>query len=308
MSGLPTLSGSLAYVQTLLDGARPKWPGAQDFSAQDAFVDLPDFQGGLAAQIGSAELRTLASLYFLAELEETYLISTAEELSRQRFNLNLTDTNAAQKLEELAIGMQGSWIDANLRNQIFTRVFGIGMAQPGIASGTDFEPRFAQFCNAVRTALIASRWGAAGSEIARAGVAGQAVLTSLAPRVQGNTLIVTERLTEQLNLSLSALNHRGLASLFQGYTAWDVIRGVMGSDVPNLQAQVNLAQTGLRLLGWMAGSLDALRAVNVSALTQSLRGEPQLQAWAEVWLEAAGVQLQQAPPSSLPYQPYGQYA
>jgi hypothetical protein len=106
--------------------------------------------------------------------------------------------------------------------------------------------------------------------------------------MQGNTLLVAERLSGQLRLALAALNHPGLTRLFQGRTAWDVVRAIFGEDVPDLRGHVTRAQTGLRLLSWTANHLAALRRIDGPAAEAAMAAEPQLAGWAEMWLDAAG--------------------
>ena len=288
-SALP-LSSSLAHVGALLDQARPQFSGARSLGLPDAFIDLPAFEGGLSANVSAAELRTVASLYFLAELEGTYLIAVAEELGRARFSLNLTDSDAAQALEDLATHLAGDWVDTPLRNQIFVRVFGIGDVESGPALSTpEFEPRFAAYIAALQATSRALSWGPAGAEAARVGVSGLSFLATFGQRMQGNTLLVAEKLTTQLRLSLAALNQPGLAALFQGRTAWDVVRGVLGNDTPDLTGHVNRAQTGLRLLSWTAQHLDIIKANNTPQIAQAIAAEPQLASWGHIWLEASGL-------------------
>lgn len=297
----PPLVQSLGHVATLLDRARPGFAGAMAFSAggDPYFIDLPAFQGGAGGTISPQAMQVLASLYFLAEIEGTYLPAVAEELTNTRFTLNLSDRDAVQGLETLAGQMRQAWVDRTLRNQIFARVFGIGYADPNLgdtAINRQFEPQFARFCMAIAvTARDLGGWGAPAGAAARATVATQSLIGNLAGRVQGNTLVVTERLSAQLRLSIDALDHPGLTALFMGHTAWDVVRGVLGQDTPDMQGHVNRGQTGLRLLSWMSSHLDALRSLDAQGIIDAVRSEPQLQGWAEIWLQAAGIAQPSAP-------------
>lgn len=302
-----SLSNSLAHVAALHDRARPGFaaPMAGVLGGDPYFVDLPAFGGGMGGTITESALRVLAALYFTAEVEGTYMMSVAEELTRARFTLNLTDREAASRLEELARAMQDDWIDRNLRNQIFARVFGLGHADPQLGAqmvNHEFEPQFARLCLALQSAHgTPSPWGPPAGNAARVAAAMQTLLSGLAPKVQGNTLLVSERLSRQLQMSIAALDHPGLTSLFMGRTAWDVIRGVLGPDTPDLLVQVNRAQTGMRILSWAADNLAALRSIGGGA-DQAIRSEPQLLGWADIWLEASGIAAPQ------PHTQYGAWA
>ena len=300
MSELPLVQ-SLSHVATLLERARPSFARTATFTngGDPLFIDLPVFTGGAAGTVSAQAVQVLGSLYFLAEIEGTYLPSVAEEIANNRFTLNLTDREAAQALETLASRMRQDWVDRSLRNQIFARVFGIGYADPNLgdtAINSEFEPQFARFCMAIAaTARDLRGWGAPAGAAARASVAAQSLLRNLAGRAQGNTLIVTEQITDQLRVSIEALNHPGLAALFMGRTAWDVVRGVLGADTPDMQGQVNRGQTGLRLFSWLSSHLDALRELDAQGVMDAVVSEPQLQGWAEVWLDAAGIQVPTEP-------------
>jgi hypothetical protein len=301
MTSLP-LALSLGHVDGLLAHAR----AAQSFSyttAADPFlIDLPAYDGG-GGEVTQASLEVIGALYFAAEIEATYLPAVAEQLAENRYGLNLTDRGAAEALEKLATEMRHEWVDRRLRNQIFVRCFGIGEADPNLGDtvvNREFEPRFARFCLAlVDSARDLGGWGAPSGAAMRAAVAAQALTANLSGRMQGNTLVATERLVRQLNLSITALNHQGLASLFMGRTAWDVVRGVLGPDTPDLQAQVTQAQTGLRLMTWLSRVLPAVQTADAQAIIDAIQGEAGLQGWAELWLDAAGVQTHGAQPGVL---------
>ena len=284
----PLLGRSLAHVDALLASAAPGFAlSFADFN----LIDLPVYRGGQAANVTPEAMRTLASLYFLAELEGTHMISVAEELATARFSLNLRDHDAAQKLDDLVRAMQGQWLSRDLRNQIFVRTFGLGFADPAMGDATtnrEFEPRFAQFCGAVARFGTEKSWGQISTATTtQVGYAAQLLLTNLGGRVQGNTLVVASHLSNQIKTAIAVLNHPGMAAIFMARDAWDVIRAVLGPATPDLQGPVTRAQTGLRLLSWMAGHVAALsRADAVPALA----AEAEAPALAERWMAAAGIQ------------------
>lgn len=293
------LALSFAHVAALLALARGGHLART--AALDPFhLDLPPVDGAGAA-VDAGSLGVLASLYFVTAVEGTYLPAVAEELARNRFGLNLTDRAAAAAMEDLAQAMEHGWIGRDLRNQITARVFGMGQDDPNLGDGVvnrEFEARFARFCGAVVSTAQAADWGGGTSGAAiRLAMAAQAVLSNLALKMQGNTLVVTERLSQQLQLSLTALNHPGLTQLFQGRTAWDVVRNLLGPDTPDLAQAITLAQTGMRLFSWMAANLPGLQGSDPTGLTEALARDAAVAGWAAGWLEAAGVPAQ---PQSLP--------
>lgn len=305
---VPLLGRSLAHVDALLASAAPGF--ALSFADYN-LIDLPVYRGGQAANVTPEAMRTLATLYFLAELEGTHMISVAEELATARFSLNLRDTDAAQKLDDLVRAMQGNWLNRDLRNQIFLRTFGLGFADPALGDGAvnrEFEPRFASLCAAIERHGQERAMGAVtGETVTRVGYAAQLLLTNLGGRVQGNTLVVAGHLTGQIKQAIAVLNHPGMAAVFMARDAWDVIRAVLGPDTPDLQGPVNRAQTGLRLFSWMAEHIHSLSRADAAA---ALAAEPDVIALAQRWLLAAGIanpgyQIP-AQPARQMYQP-GQY-
>lgn len=296
MSSAP-LSLSLDHVDRLLGRARgagsPALTLARGAGGDPLFIDLPAYAGPGGAAPDRRGIEVMASLYFAAEVEATFLPAVAEELAKNRFGLQLTDRGAAEALEALARAMERNWVARPLRNQIYARVFGLGEADPNLgdaALNREFEPLFARFCAAAADAARDLQgWGSPGYAAMRLQVAAQAVLANLGLRMQGNTLIVTERLAAQLRLSIAALNHPGMTALFMGRTAWDVVRGVLGPDAPDLSGPVNQAQTGLRLLSWLAAHLDAVLAGDAQGIIDAVTGEPGIDGWARMWLDGAGV-------------------
>ncbi len=290
MTDLP-LALSLGHVDALLGQARVARGRALSFTADPFLVDLPPMGAG-GGTVTEAALGIVGALYFAAEIETTYLPAVAEQLAEHRFTLNLTDRGAAEAMETLARAMADAWVDRRLRNQIFLRCFGLGEADANFgdsAMNREFEPLFARFCAALAaSARDLQGWGAPAGAAMRASVAAGAVLGNLSGRLQGNTLIVAERLSNQLRLSIAALNHPGMTALFMGRSAWDVVRGVMGPDTPDLTRGVTRAQTGLRLFSWMAAHLAAIESADARGLMAAIGAEAGLQGWAEMWLDAAG--------------------
>jgi hypothetical protein len=297
------LALSLGHVAALIARARNGYGQVLAFTAaaDPLLIDLPPFDGGVGGNITQASMEIIASLYFAAEIEGTYLPAVAEQLAEHRFGLNLTDQAAAEALEALVREMRQAWVDRTLRNQIFLRCFGIGEADSTLGDTSlnrQFEPLFARLCSTLSAAARDLQYGGAPAGAAmRTAVASQALLSNLSGRMQGNTLIVTERLNRQLQLSVTALNHPGMTSLFMGRTAWDVVRGVLGPDLPDLTKQVTRAQTGLRLLSWMARSLQVLQSTDAQGIIDGITAEAGVPGWAELWLDAAGIALPDRPPA-----------
>lgn len=283
------LSNSLTHVDALIGSCGRSRAFALALMGDPYRIDLPAYGGAGGALVTPEAMRILASLYFMAELEGTFLLSVAEELASARFTLDISDREAARLIEQLATAMRGDWIDRDLRNQIFVRVFGLGFTDPGLGqtiANHEFEPRFAMFCGAIGRLDDEARFGrpsfGAG---ARLTMAARTLIANLGGRLLGSTLIVAEKMSAQLRLAIAALDHRGLTTLFRGRTAWDVIRAVLGADTPDLGTRVARAQNGMRLLSWSAGRLEALQS---DAAAAAVLASPEAVAWADAWLRAVG--------------------
>lgn len=283
------LSNSLAHVDALIGSCGRSRAFALALTADPFLIDLPVYGGAGGALVTPEAMRILASLYFMAEIEGTFLLPVAEELAATRFTLNIHDREAARLMEQLATAMRGDWIDRDLRNQIFVRVFGLGFNDPALGqtlANHEFEPRFAMFCGAIGRLDDEARFGrpsiGAGARLA---MAARTLLANLGGRLQGSTLIVAEKMSAQLRLAIAALDHPGLTALFRGRTAWDVIRAVLGGDTPDLETRVARAQNGMRLLSWSADRLGALQS---DAAAEAVLGAPDAVAWADAWLRAVG--------------------
>jgi len=286
------LSGSLALAESLLGQAGPRYGLGLSIERGGAgLIDLPGLDAGSDAVLDRGTLEVLATLYFVCELEGTHLVSVAEELAAHRFGLNLPDVSAARSLEELATRMRTGWVDRETRNRIALRVFGAGFVDTGIGDAQvnqSFDSLMARFCASLVHAFRGGRFARDRGELVVVAHAGMALARNLASRAQGNTLLVSRRLVEQLQLCIVALNQPALAQLFMGRTLWDVLRGVLGSDAPDLERHVALAQSGMRVMAWLAEALDAVRQKDPRQIATRIAAEPSLVAFATAWLDAAG--------------------
>lgn len=285
------LSRSLALVNRLL--SRPGAVFAFGAGTDPMQINLPPLGagGGVGGGGLSAEaLHVLASLYFQAEMEQAAVIPLAELLTESRYSLQLTDHAAAQLLEQFAEGMQGRWLKRKIRDQIFARTFGTGSAvlsEPGTAINRNFETLLARYCQSLAQYQADSRWSAPGAgQIVQAEFAAQQLTANLAQRQFGNTLTAAQRMQGQLQAALDLLNHPGVTRLFQANSIWGLIRNVLESDAPDLQRIITRAQSGLRLLSWLADHLPQLQARQFG---QALAAGGEVFIWAVNWLQATGM-------------------
>lgn len=293
----PVLPLSIALVDCVL--ARPQTARAFNSADDPLAINLPPLGEGVGASaIDRATLEVMAALYFQAELEQAGVIPVAEVLTEARFQLQVRDAEAAQRLEDFASGMQAHWYSRQLRQQLFARTLGLGAGASAAAGQTvnrEFETRFAQLCDALGRYEADARWSAPTSGVAaRVEMTISALLNNLARRRFGNTLIAAQRIQDQLRAALELLNHPGTTQLLQATNIWGVIRNILGPDAPDMARLIDRAQSGTRILTWLAEHLSQLKG---AALQQLLRAESSLFLWAATWIRASGYVDQTAPQS-----------
>lgn len=284
------LKNSLALANQLL--SQPKASIAFSGAAHPLQINLPPLGGsGIGGSDMTAEaLNVLSSLYFQAEMEQAAVIPLAELLTESRYSLQVTDHSAAQLLEQFADGGQNRWLNRQIRDQIYARTFGIGGAllnESGSTINRNFESLFARYCQALMQFQADSRWAAPGvSATVQVEMAAQQLLSNLGQRRFGNTLTAAQRIQGQLQAALDLLNHQGITGLFQANNIWSLIRNVLENDAPDLQRIVSRAQSGLRLISWLAQNLVPLRT---RQLDQALTNGGEVFIWAASWLQATGM-------------------
>ncbi len=300
------LPRSLALAAQLL--ARPQV--ALSFSGDDdpLAINLPPLGPGAGGAVVDREtIEVMAALYFQAELEQTGLIAVAEVITDARFTLEVRDPDTAGALEDFARQMRGNWYPRPLREQLFARTFGYSSSHSSGADNSlnrEFEPLFGQLCAALELYQSQRRWGAPPTgTAARVEFAAQALLANLARRRFGNTLIAAQRIQRQLQAALALLGQPGIQRLFAAQNLWGVIRNILGPDTPDLARWIERAQSGMRILGWLAQHHTALGG---SALQQRLAAAPELASWASSWLQASGYRRSETPAQAA--QPPSYYA
>jgi hypothetical protein len=304
------LPRTLELVDWIL--SRPQLTLAFNSDDDPLAINLPPLGGGNGSPaIDRETMEVMAALYFQSELEQAGVIPVAEVLTEARFQLQLRDPDAAQRIEMFAQQMQREFYPRRLREQLFARTFGTGAGastEAGMTVNREFETRFAQLCVSLERYQVDARWGPPTSEASvRVEMSMKTLLMNLARRKFGNTLVATGRIQLQLKAALELLNHRGVTTLFQARNVWGVIRGILGPDTPDLARFIDRAQTGLRILTWIGMRVSDIRSGSIAG---ALARESSLFMWASTWLRASGYtdprqQLAPQPPGTGP-SGYGQ--
>jgi hypothetical protein len=252
----------------------------------------PLLTAGPQGELGSEELKVMATLYLQAELEQAGVIPVAELLAQQRILLGVRSISSAAKLETFAV-RNHHWYDRQNRILLFARLFGLGLAarsEEGNTVNRDFQQRFATLC------LTLVRYGEDFRGSLRPASTREALLRQVATdlalnlgaRQFGNTISAARLIQEQLQQAIDLLNDVEIGVLFQARGLWDVLRKLLGPETPDLGRLLTRGQSGQRILNWLASTVGRLDGTVAGPLLTA--NEP-VYVWAASWLSATGVDL-----------------
>jgi hypothetical protein len=252
-------------------------------------LDLPAIGSGSGEAPSASTLRVLASLYLAAELEQAGVVPIAELLADQRDSLDLPSYEAAAKLDAFA-QHQHQWFDRAGRVRLFARLFGVGPGatnDAGVGANRDFVSGFASLCHAlVAYGTNAPVVGSAIGLDATVRESAQAVLSNLAPRGLGNTLVAASRIEEQVRHAVDILRDPAIAALVGARTLQDTMLNILGKEAPDVQRLIDAGLAGQKVLVWLA---DALPRVAVDLAGSLLTPGDPVETAAETWLHATGL-------------------
>lgn len=260
-------------------------------------LNLPPLVGSGANSLtpDSATLKIMATLYFQAELEQTGVISVAELLADSRYELKIYSEKSARLLEDFFRNKR-DWYDRNAREQIYLRVYGFSSAnqnQNGGLANYDFQTKFANFCLALwrvgdyftyqrkSSPMLDSAFKQAAAEL----------LVNLGSRRYGDINEASRRIQNQLSRSIALLEDEGVGDALQTKGMWNILRIVLSQNVPDFARLTTRGQSGLRLLNWLSSVLPQVSDPNNAK--PILDGISPVINWAEMWLEASGINVRE---------------
>lgn len=276
----PTLLAGLALAADAVG------PGADDVPAQDdpLRLDLPALQPTATDLPSPSTVRVFAALYLAAELEQAGVVPVAELLAEERYSLNIASYAGAAKLEEFA-GHHHDWYDRAGRVQVYARLFGIGPAatnDAGALVNREFVPLLATLCTALARYADATAGGATLDATTR--FAAQSLLSNIAPRALGNTLLAARRLEDQIRHAVDVLRDPAIAGLVGARTLQQTIVNILGKDAPDVQRLIDSGLAGQKVIEWLAVAGPRLMTTGpVMTATDTIAVS------AAMWLQAAGV-------------------
>lgn len=242
---------------------------------------LPPLVEPGTTEITAATLEALSGLYLTAELEQTGLLVAGELLVTNRASLDLTSTEAAQLLEDMATSAE-EWLPASGRDQLYARVFGLGagVAQPTNLVNGEFPQVLSDLCSALTAYDHAELWTRPAPSHLRSQLIRSVdrLRGNLSLRQHGSTLVVGRRITDQVRRSVELLSHPGIIALVRGNSMWDVVRATWDPrEQPDFEDLLGRGQSGQQVIAWTGSE-------------QALAGDPDqvIRAAAAAWLLHAG--------------------
>jgi hypothetical protein len=290
---LPAKVRSLKALPEVLALAQAQFDEAFDYGIGERDplqVSLPPYLHGAAGALLTPEtLRMLGAMYLNAELEQAGVLLAAEVLTDARFELPLTNREAAQLLDAFDVHRRSAYTRPQ-RELLFARLFGIGggaLPARGAAVNHEFQRLLANFCHAIlRAAEPLLPGGSAATRQALLRDSANVLAANLSARQFGNTVTAGRLLQTYTQRAVTLLTHPGMLSHFRAQGLWDLLPRLFSTGVPDLGRIVTRGQGGMRVLLFLASALAALSAQPPQAVPQPTTADATA---AAQWLQASGL-------------------
>jgi len=229
-------------------------------------------------------MHALATLYFQAELELAGVIAVAGALAANRLRIDIRSESAARKLE-LYERQQRDWFSPADRLDTFARLFGL---ISGRQTNHDFQRLLASLCASLHRYAQQFDFGrpARPTDEAALRQAVRSLLMNLGERQTGQSIFSGQRIGQQLRQSIELLTDSGIQEHFLTRNLWETLRTILGPSTPDFTRITARAQSGTRVLHWLADTMFRFRDQR-SAAPLVASGDPVL-VWAAQWLQATG--------------------
>jgi hypothetical protein len=230
---------------------------------------------GGATAADAAHLRTVASLYLAAELEQAMLVPAAEMLAGLAFGAGLPgdpDPETARALETFWEGRHHR-ASPEERRALYGRLFGSGdaaQAQPADTASRggpndQFESLLIDLCEALykldEQGTVGQRYGGAGAE-ARLGVTARRLSDNLVQHGGGMTLYLARDILATVHQSLDLLRCRDLVAMYQSHDWRGLVEAVaqryLNTRAVDVQTHLERAAAGTTIMSWLAGIAPSL--------------------------------------------------
>jgi hypothetical protein len=251
---------------------------AEQTSLACALDDLGDITlppGGATAADG-AHLRTVASLYLAAELEQAMLVPAAEMLAGLATGAGLPGEPAPETMQKLATFWQGRHQRASPeeRRALYGRLFGGGDSAQAMPTGSasqggpneQFEPLLIDLCEALykldeQGTVAGSRYGGPGPE-ARVGITARRLSDNLVQHGGGMALFLARDILATVHQALDLLRRHDLCMMYRARDWRDLIEAVaqryLHTRAVDVQTHLERAAAGTTIMSWLAGIAPSL--------------------------------------------------
>lgn len=245
-------------------------------------VDLPPLRGG---RLVDAQVRVSAVLYWAAELEAAGLLPFVEALAEGVATGAVLEPFGAAVHELVRIWRgREQRLGGTERRALFVRLLGDSAAA---ARGEAVEPLLSALVETLRTLGRAPRTLGTGGLEARAVVQAQELGALLSTRGVGMAAFAARDVVGQVRAALAILRNADVVRTLGGGGPWMIVTRhaprLLGREV-DVQLHLGRAQTGMRIMTWIADQAAALD----SGAVRIERGAPVVHD-AETWGAASGV-------------------
>jgi hypothetical protein len=280
----PGLDPLLRRAQQLVGAASVHALALSDLGA----LDLPPLA---SAEVDQAQLRAMASLYLVAELESAGVIPSAEGLARLAMSGSIT-----ANLGDAAGLIRSFWRARNVhptveeRTSFFAGLFGVagGPADSSRGRNGPFEDLLIDLCEALYKLdeqASNARWGGLAQQ-SRVQRAAQRLLENLVTVSSGITVFMAQEILGLMREALAILGHPAVKAALRARSVWETIDAVdrqLHQPLREHDLFVQRGQAGMTLLAWLA---DAAPMLSVTGKPLVGLDHPVIAAAAD-WLEAS---------------------
>jgi len=230
-------------------------------------ISLPPIETSAEDQ---ARLRTIATLYFAAEVESTRLVACVELVARLFVSgaLPIEPGDTAARALVAFYRARDQRLAREEREALFGRLFGKPYG-PGLADGgtrnIGFEPAMIELTASLSDAR-ANRIspGISPADAARVRTAASTLASSLLQGGGGITLFAANELLGNIRDALAIMGDRSLEGALGARSVWTTVRAVatryLQEDV-DVMSHVTRAKTGMAVLAWLAEALPTLQEI-----------------------------------------------
>jgi hypothetical protein len=262
---MPSLVAALERALALVNDAGTRGLGLAELAA----IDLPDTTPASADD--QAHIRSIASLYLAAQLEDAHLLPAVELLAGLAVSGGLpADLGPAAPLIAAFWRGRSERFHESERRAFFARLFGAEEPDTGADLHGERAPHSAVFellmidlCESLYKLDDAAIGGGSTSPLAQSRVrtTARSLVASLLAKSGGMTAFAARDILATVQSAVHILQQATVQRAFGSQSLWGAVRAVSSRYLhvdADIQAHVTRGKAGLTVLAWLADALPAL--------------------------------------------------